>query len=73
MNLHRLYVAGVRTGSIPRRDRSRIGVACDIVGSIRLWRAVGIIKGAGHKYDGRARRFCESERLGSEVGVRMCL
>jgi hypothetical protein len=71
--LQRLYEVGVRTGSIERRDRRKIGVQCDIAGSTRLWRIVGISRGAGQIYDGRARRFCESERLGSEMGVRISL
>lgn len=32
-----------------RRDRNRMGVEWEIVGSTRLWRIVGIIKGAGQK------------------------
>lgn len=63
----------MRTGSIERRDRSRIGVQWDIVGSTMLWSIVGINKGEGQKYDGRAWRLYASERLASEVGVKMSL
>lgn len=56
-----------------RCDRRKIGVQWDIAGSTRLWRIVGTIKGAGQTYDGSARRFCESERLGSEMGVKISL
>ena len=73
MNLHRLYVVGVMTGSMERRERSRMGVEWDIAGSTMLWRIVGIIKGVGQKYEGRARRLCESERLDSVIGVRISL
>jgi len=47
----------VRTGSIARCVRRRRGVEWLIVGVIRLWRTVGIIKADGQIYEGSVRRL----------------
>jgi hypothetical protein len=73
MNLKKLYVAGVMTGSMARWVRSRRGVEWLIVGVTRLWRIVGMMSVDGQRYEGRCRRLWMSDRLGRETGVRMSL
>ena len=73
MNLKKLYVVGVMTGSMARWLRSRRGVEWLIVGVIRLWRMVGVINIDGQRYEGSVRRFWISDRLGRDIGVRISL
>jgi len=56
-NLEMLYVVGVKTGSIPRWERRRRGVEWLMVGVMRLWRIVGVIKLEGQRYEGRFLRL----------------
>ncbi len=73
MNLKKLYVLGVRTGSMARCVRRRSGVEWLIAGVTILCRMVGIINVDGQRYDGSVRRFWMNDRLGREMGVRISL
>lgn len=56
-------VVGVRTWSMPRRDRRMRGVACVNRGTVMLCRMVGMYNVAGQKREGNCLNVCSRPRF----------